>query len=416
MRRGTGIAVLVAFTVLATACGGETTTSAGDMSSPTVPSTMTPSPGSDPHPSPSSEPTVKPSPAPSGTTGSQAIDPASAGPGWTLAVHDSASEIDGGVGPTRLLLVSPSGGSAVIGEWPAETFVEVVDWTPDGSAALLRVGIDSTSAVLRLDLATGARTTIADGGTDTYLRGGFTRPTGRNVVVHRSSFGEDEVLERRDADGYLLATLLTSAPSDQPPFELQWLYALDGRSLVVSGRSSLQRIGNDGSVQDSIEVPGRACNPVRWWPSGALLVTCLDGPEDTYYGRLWLVPVADPGAATPLTGPRPEDAPVVDMGYVDAIPTEGATLLQWVGDCGAAGVHRLEPDGAGTRIDVASPTGAEAFLLGVANGRMYVRTSGGCDTGGDLISAALDGSDVRVLVARQDGERGVTSAVTMPAG
>ncbi len=132
------------------------------------------------------------------------------------------------------------------------------------------------------------------------------------------------------------------------------------------------------------------CYPKRWWDADTYLAACYGrapgaAPLDDYgnlhhhYGRLWLLET-DGSAGTPLTAFPAEPPFVGDYGYGDAWPVGDETLLQWSGDCGAAAIRLLQPDGTVEPLRVEAPgemTGVE--MVDVIDGVVAVYGWEGCD-------------------------------------
>ena len=131
------------------------------------------------------------------------------GPGWMLAMwtpvtphmpgnQPAADEPNPETSTDVLYLVSPTGDRYSITEFPAgEDTPDVVDWSGDGSHALLMPHYGEDGDAISLDLHTGARTTIPDTGALEY-----TRPDGKALLSSSSYNGnEPGTLKRIDMAG-----------------------------------------------------------------------------------------------------------------------------------------------------------------------------------------------------------------------
>ncbi len=400
----------VAWTAFSAGNRGPTTSPSISAGTPVDPDT----PVADPTAPPDTSGDAATSPAPLAPVDGDPPPAAGVGPGWTLVLYDHAdamSPLDGS--PRSLILVAPDGTLSEVATWPGEAAPHgLLDWTPDGNLALLSstaISEDGSYWIAwhRYDLEDGSFTSaFMPEGT---WPAGLTRPTGANLVL-QYSWGDSVTLWRSSPEGDVLAVLLDE-PTMPYAFEADWLYAPDGLSVVVGGPGTFSLVSVDGTPIVDLDAPTQRCLPSRWWDAVTVLARCAIDGDDTYYHRLWLVPV-DGSPATPLTAPPAGLPNVVDFGHVDAIPVEDGVLLQWAGDCGAAAIEWLQADGTGSRLDLG--TGGEGtHLLGVHEGRLYAHVTAGCDGGGWIVSAWLDGTDVRVLVDTPAGEYGVVGAVTL---
>jgi len=195
-------------------------------------------------------------------------------------------------------------------------------------------------------------------------------------------------------------------------FHTSWLSTPDGTALVLGGgwgddAPALELVANDVSWRRPLDTPGVGCEPVRWWDPDTALVHCRMPGTDALRG-LWLVPI-DGAASTLLTDPGP-DCPA-RCGHVDAWPVGDALLVQRVGAQGEGQLERVEANG---EVAVLPAAGASVAVRGlqVHDGRILALQQDLATGSGELVSMAMDGSDVRVLVTSTGGTHGVVSALS----
>ncbi len=339
------------------------------------------------------------------------------GPGWHLVLYDS-SRFDGAVveeGPTLLYAADPEGTLYELAAWDGHPRPwAILDWRPDGTEALIRIGGDPSGPdrIARIELTTGTSEALHDitpAEADTFGRlAGYTRPTGANHVVFRST-GATESLERRNPDGVLLATLWAQ-PAAPGPDAPTWLYGFDGTTAVIGHAAGMALVANDGTPIRDLWVPqGRICTPVRWWTATQLLASCRGlGPAfpHDFYHQLWLLTV-DGTAGTLLEVIPAGPIPVVDFGHSDAWATPAGVRIQWWGDCGAAAIRRLAADGSA--VPMAAGFLAQGYeMVDVSADRIAIMGWDGCGgEGGELLTTDLDLGDARVQIPRLAGVLGV---------
>ena len=313
-----------------------------------------------------------------------------------------------------LYLVSPAGNRYEVAAWPAGGPEAISVWSLSNNGAQIVVSVfdlaDVSTDIVAIDVATGARSRVLDLLEGTQAEAGTTLPTGRDVVVARTT-PTDEALDVFRTDGSLWAAI-DAGTADPPRFS--WLYGLDGMFLVVGNGAGLEVYGNDGTYLRALGTPFDHCEPARWWDAGTILARCVDDAvwaANGYYHELWLVPL-DGSAPAPLTAPTPPGWDVVEFGHYDAWPVGGQVLLQWWGDCAARGIQVLQSDGTGVGVGP-GPDGAE-WIVARAGGDLVVHSIMGCgDFYGPLSLVAADGSLIRTLVPRIADYEGVIDAAGM---
>ena len=299
------------------------------------------------------------------------------GEGWYAVLFDSskadpAHESEVREGAVVLYLVDSDGTRYEAAAWTDGVFRPWQLLDAQGTSVLVAgsaPGVDEQEWQM-VDMTAGMTTVVHAAGFPeyTYSAGpaaGLTRPTGANVVLHRSD-GVDEWLERRSPAGALLATVYTQSFTDEQS-SLLWMYGYEGTSLLVTHHGGIALVSNTGGLLAELWVPpDRRCEPVRWWDSDTFLAACYgrgpaSAPPDeygnphTYYGQLWLLET-DGTAGFAVTELPTDPVFVVDFGYRDAWPSGATTYLQWSGDCGAAAVRTLQPDGSGSPLPISIPS------------------------------------------------------------
>ena len=162
------------------------------------------------------------------------------GPGWTLAMWSPAVPHRPGETPapgeptsetatTTLYLIAPDGNRYAITTFPPENRLGLVDWSGDGSHALLAAQYVTPSKAISVDLRTGAQTTIP---VDGYPR--YTRPEGKAILVSTSFNGnEPGTLKRVDLNGNPQMTYPTEQLGGAGQFGGGYLASPDGTQLVL---------------------------------------------------------------------------------------------------------------------------------------------------------------------------------------
>src|SRR5262245_31224246 len=284
------------------------------------------------------------------------------GPGWMLALWNPITPHMPGEPPapnepapeeatTTMYLVDPAGNRYTITTFAADAKAdpELIDWSADGSHALLEPNGYGSSSVVSIDLHTGARTTLPVKG---YAR--YARPDGKELLVSTGYNGnEPGTLKRIDLTG----TELQSYPTDQlggaGKFSGRYLDSVDGTQLVLGtanlGNEVVPRSDNSLVVMDNggnivrilpSPVPDAQCSPVRWWTSTVILADCEFGQH------LWEVPLdgGTPTALTAVNSGQGDDPGFAGAGDTVAWQLPSGTYLQSTGACGTIFLSRLTPD------------------------------------------------------------------------
>lgn len=253
---------------------------------------------------------------------------------------------------------------------------------------------------------TGARRKINVPGLSTA---GFTSPTGANLVALVDKSAADgswlgQTLVRLDLNGKPQVTIV-----DADRAALQWLYSPDGATVYLNGQGRLRAVSNGGgAIRDlaTFTTPDAECAPVAWWDQHTILASCNG---DAGF-RLWLVP-ASGGSATPLTA-VPGKGPV-GLGYDDAVRAGDAVFAQHLEGCGVVTIHRLAPNGVGTRVAIPQSLSND-HLIGAVGGKIAVQSSTECGAPSWFGFYDPATNTTQKIVAGAPGEVGALAAVAFP--
>ncbi len=155
----------------------------------------------------------------------------------------------------------------------------------------------------------------------------------------------------------------------------QVLYLPSGIEFVTGNSSGVELVSNSGSLVRKLPVRGtsaNSCNPVRWWNSGTVLVSCPEPSSPS--ARLWLVPVsgARPTALTPLR--RVSSG---DLGDLDAWSLPSGLYLQSAGPCGVLQIFKQARGGSITLVKVPHTVG-DNHVLTTLGSRMLIQAPTSC--------------------------------------
>ena len=231
------------------------------------------------------------------------------GAGWYLTTIEHGRPGPYGIVPTRqrLVLVAPDGHRTRLLDQPARKAGRLVDWSPDGSVALLVSQDEKHPQATRVDVATGDASTLA---LPADVADVVLAPDGLGVlaVAYEGGHTGKAPLSEITWDG----TRTTISDDVDGPV----LPSPDGGSLVTHGagwHSKVMRVLSipEGSVLQKVHTPTH-CYPVRWWDDQRVLADCSSKKGTT---TLSLVDV-HAGTVSPLTGRT--DPQSEDLGHLDA--------------------------------------------------------------------------------------------------
>ena len=345
------------------------------------------------------------------------------GPGWMLATW---SPVPGGRpgatpppgSPTRdkatttLFLVDPAGGRYPITTFPPpgqQAGPELVDWSGDGSHALFDAQYATPPAAIMVDLHTGKQTTLPVQGLPRY-----TRPNGEALLLSGQPGPDTKLatLNRVDLAGNHQLTY----PTDKlgSPFNGNFLSTPDGMRLVLGTSAGLALMGNDGTPQPTLPIPGQTnCSPLRWWDESSLatVLAACDAPGFT--SRLWLVPI-DGSPATALTAVNDgKNGP--DVRDAGAWQLPAGTFVQAEGACGYQYLAKLNADGTTSPVSVPDvESGRSVIVAGVNGSDLDLQATASCGGGQALFDYNPGTNTSTVLLGPPLNGGGVIKAVPFP--
>jgi hypothetical protein len=358
------------------------------------------------------------------------------GPGWMLAMWSPETPHMPGAQPdpdeqkpetdtTALYLVDPQGNRYTIATFGMEddSAPELLDWSGDGSHALLGARYPAPSKVVSIDLHTGAQTTLPVNG---YPR--YTHPDGKSLLVatdYNSNTNAPGTLKRLDLAGNEQQSYPTDQLAGAGKFSGHYLESLDGTQLVLAttsrdkqaalwGENTMVVMGNDGKVIRTLAAPmqNAHCSPVRWWTAAVVLTNCRNDAGS----QLWEVPL-DGGTPTALTAVNSgqEDDPGFggDIGDGVAYLLPSGTFLQSAGACGTAFLSRLTPDMHTTRVQIPGVSDS-ALVAGATADKLLILGKVGCSGTTSLLTYDPAANTSTVLLGPPINGGGVTGARLYP--
>lgn len=317
------------------------------------------------------------------------------GPGWLLTL------IETNPGAPQLMVIAPDGSTYTPRlEATGEPMTEILDWRPDGTQAMVRLGGTGLTGGTGGSGGTVALVSLVDGSVEPLepwvVTAGFTRPSGVDVVALVRD-GSEQHLELRDG-----ATVqLRSHPAGE--FGLPWLYGLDGRTLVVGDRfgvgftaGHLTMWSNDGTELHQLDSAATSCAPLRWWDTLTLLAACSERSATTPpYSRLWLVP-ADGGTAVALTPAKEAAVPGAEHGFSDAQWASPTVLVLQGEGVDEPMLFQRRSDGVPTPLRLLGVT-SRSRLVRAGGGRLVLWDPDSVMFEPPLVTVRLDGDNLSLL-------------------
>jgi hypothetical protein len=350
------------------------------------------------------------------------------GPGWMLAMWNPVTPHMPGAQPapnepapevatTTLYLVDPVGNRYPITTFAPGADPELIEWSGDGSHALLDPNGYGSSSVVSIDLHTSTQTTIPVKG---YPR--YAGSDGDALLVTTDNDGNKPgTLKRVDLTGNEQQSYPTDQLGGAGPFSGDYLQSRDGTQLVLGTNrgnevvprsdNSLVVMGNDGKITRTLPspMPKAQCSPVRWWTSAVILAHCTNDSGS----QLWKVPI-DGGTPTALTAVNSgqEDDPGFGGDIDDwvAYQLPSGTFLQSTGACGTVFLSRLTPDMHTTRVDV--PGVSDSIVVAGATGdKLLLLAKVGCSGTTSLLTYDPAANTSTVLLGPPVNGGGVTDTL-----
>jgi hypothetical protein len=355
------------------------------------------------------------------------------GAGWMLAMWNPVTPRMPGVPPasnepapevatTTLYLVDPQGNRYPITTFAPGADPELIDWSGDGSHALVEPQGPGSSSVVSIDLHTGAQTTIPTKGYPRYVR-----PDSNALLVSIGNDGSKPgTLKRIDLTGNEQQSYPTDQLGGAGPFSGRFLQSPEGTQLVLGtanlgndvvprSDNSLVVMSNDGKITRTLPspMPKAQCSPSRWWTSTVILAHCTNDAGS----QLWKMPV-DGGTPTALTAVNSgqEDDPGFGGDIDDwvAYQLPSGTFLQSTGACGTIFLSRLTPDMHTTRVDVPGVSDSIA-VAGVTGDKLLLLAKVGCSGTTSLLTYDPAANTSTVLFGPPINGGGVTDARLYPS-
>jgi hypothetical protein len=356
------------------------------------------------------------------------------GPGWMLAEWSPVTPHMPGSGQhapnepapetatTTLYLVDPVGNRYTITTFaPGDQGApRLIDWSADGSHALLRARYPAPPTVTSLDLHNGTQSLVPVNGNAVYAG-----PDGTSLLVStKLSSSEPATLTRTDLSGHPLMSYPTDQLGAAGQFNGGYLESPDGTQLVlgtgtlfdepIRSDKRLVVMSNDGKIVRTLPppMPNARCSPEKWWSPTVILTHC----QSSAGSQLWKVPF-DGGAATALTAVNSgqEDDPGFgrDIGDGDAWQLPSGTFLQSTGACGSMFLSRLTPDMHTTRVKI--PGVSENIgVAGVTGDKLLLLAQVGCSGTTSLLTYDPATNTSIVLLGPPVNGGGVSQALLYP--
>jgi len=351
---------------------------------------------------------------------------AKVGPGWMLAMWSPETPHRFGADPDpdeqkpetdipTLYLVDSQGNRYAIATFGNGDEPQVLDWSGDGSHALLGARYPAPSKVVSIDLHTGAQTTIP---VDGYPR--YSHLDGKSMLVatdYNSNTDEPGTLKRLDLAGNEQQSYPTEL-GGAGKFGGDYLESLDGAQLVLATHGQDQNtmvvMGNDGKIIRTLTSPMAHghCSPVRWWTTTVVLANCRNDAG----GQLWTVPVdgSTPAALTAVNSGQEDDPGFGgDIGDDVAYQLPSGTFLQSAGACGTMFLSRLTPDMHTTRVKIPGVSD-DVIVAGATADKLLILGKVGCSGTTSMLTYDPAANTSTVLLGPPINGGGVSDARLFP--
>ncbi len=322
------------------------------------------------------------------------------GPGWTLAVADTAPL--NVAQHAHVLLIDPHGGEYAIFSWPTlvnPRFVDLLDWSGDRQRALFE--LTSSPGTPRLDqltLRTGALTSALIAPYLIPLT--YTRPLGKQALALGENIGQS--VARISIAGRVIKWLAPGHTFRNA------VMSPDGQLIAAGTARAITFVSNAGGVVRQVAIPGAnpayGCNALRWWDAAAVLASCAK--------RLWLVP-AGQGAPAALT--KQPQTRLVDGWRAGASLFVQAFLPASTYPGCDVGLERQEADGSLVVVQAPGLGCSSGGVLASAGGRLLLLGQPGYAAGSLRWFDPATGK-VQILYTPKSGTPGIVWAVAFGNG
>ena len=291
-------------------------------------------------------------------------------PAWELVQYNASTNTAGHIRPRALTLylVDPAGGRYRLFRWAGKAAIQPVlaDWSGDKTRALFTQG---TSTLQQLTLRTGKVTTITLRHAGLTVAASYTRPTGSSLLV---TDGASQTVTEYSLHGTVLRHLGKNSEGA--------IQSADGAQFVLPGSAGLRLTTSTGRFVRSLPVPGRGCEPLRYWNASTILASCAVSRTGTQT-RLWLVPAS---GATPSVLTSDHLTPP-DLGNLGAWRLPNGLYLQAGGACGALFIARQHSNGSTSMVTVPGTNGTSNQVVTAKGSRLLVDAGTGCTPSNSLL-------------------------------
>jgi hypothetical protein len=317
------------------------------------------------------------------------------GPGWTLAVAQTAPA--NVAQHVRVLLIDPRGGTYDVFTWPTPVshgWVRLLDWSSAGWRALFE--LPAKGGAFRLDqlmLRTGTLTGAVLAPSVFPMT--YTRPLGKQVLAIGGNFSNSIV--RISLSGRVIKSLAPGRAFGQAVVS-------PGGQLVAAGmKRGVAFISNEGGVARQVGIRGAnptyGCSVVRWWDATHVLTLCAK--------RLWLVP-AGHGAPVALTS-QPQTQLMDGWRAGKSLFVQQFLSGSTHPGC-EVGLKRQQADGSLVLVNVPGLGCSSGGVLASVGGRLLILGQPG-DAGGSLRWFNPATGKIKILYKPEPGAEGIVFVV-----
>ena len=288
--------------------------------------------------------------------------------GWTLALYTKGAI---GSAATTLYLVSPSGRTYAVHQWPHGTSWSLVAMSPTGTEALFADSNPMTGKTRAdlLNLKTGAVSGFGLPSLSLVIGYG---PAGDSVLV-----GTRSAIYRYSRAGVRLASVTHAAAGNGIDYSVvpQAIVRPGTRDIVLGDKDGLLLVTPSGALVRYLAVPGTngTCTPARFKNHRVILAYCT--PRQASSGpRVFAVPVT---GQRPTAVTRVRDFTSADYGDTDAWVLSGKTFVQAETGCGPEFLGLQHKNGSVTPVSM--PGKASGSVVDASTGFQLMITRASCE-------------------------------------